>query len=75
MHTAEIDLAVGYTLRRLTLRWDAHRGDHLRGVLHTAEIFLNLELLSPQWDAHRGDCLCGVMCTAEIVSARQELQI
>ena len=57
-------------------RYDGHRGDHLHGVLLTAEIvsvvcteiisevWCTLQRWSPRYVAHRGDDLCGMSHSA-----------
>ena len=63
LHTTELDSAVGCTPRSLTPRWDAHRGDWLRGMIQTAELFKdsnisakskpNLKILTPVYQGPR----------------------
>ena len=64
--------AVCCTPQRSSPRWVAHRGDHLRGMQHTAKIISAVCCTplrwSPRYVAHRWDHLRGVLHTAEIVS-------
>ena len=70
LHTAEIVSVVCCTPLRSSPQCVAHRRDFFcGGFLHTAEVFLNLEPLTPQYVAHHGDCLCGVLHNAELISA------
>ena len=67
-YTAEIDLVVWCTQRRLNWRCDANRGDSLRRVMHTAEVLIHFMFLGIDLqllcDAHHGDWLAvAVWCT------------
>ena len=59
--------------QRSSPRYVGHRGDRLRGVLHTAEIISTICCTQQRWslryDEHQGNHLCGVVYTAEMISA------
>ena len=78
MHTVEIVSKEWCTLRRISLRSDAHCGDCLQGVMHTTEtvstVWCTPRRLSPQCDAHCGDWLCSGMHTAKIVFTEWYIQ-
>ena len=64
---------------QLSPLWDAYCGDHLQGMMHTAEIdfavgytprsfFSKLEPLTQRYDPHRRDCLRSIWGTQQRLS-------